>query len=168
MRCISIHGSFDVVTMLPHSAFNRGTKRSFCQSGFELVINSESNKFYMRRSESSDEKYIQRMGLALFRADRVQERHHYMTYLKELEALERPLQKLHLNDFYNKFVEQSLFPGSEKKMTPMRVRTIRSRESMFIIKPPTDKMMKRVLSIDGLQNREKMKKVLEDFDYDDE
>jgi hypothetical protein len=167
MRCLSIHGSLDVVTMLPHSAFNRGTKRSFCQSGFELVLNSESSKFYMRRSEISDEKYIQRMGLALFRADRVGERHHYVTYLKELEALERPLQKLYLNDFYNKFVEQSLFPGSEKKMTPMRVRTVRSRESMFIMKIPTEKTMKRVLSVDDLQNKEKMKKILEDYDDDE-
>ena len=150
MRCISVHGHLDIVPMLPSSTFNRTTKRRFCQSGFELVLKSQSNKLYMHRSEQADDKYLQRIGLALFRADKIQERHHYVTYLKELEALERPLHKLYLNDFYDKIVDKGLFPCSEKKMTPMRVRAARGRDSVFIMKIPTKKEMKRVLSADDL------------------
>lgn len=156
MRCLSIHGRFDVVTMLPNaafSAFNLGTKRRFCQSGFELILNSGSSKFYIRRSDLPDDKYLQRMGLALFRADRIAERHHYVTYLKDLEALKRPLQKLYLNDFYDKFVEQSLFPCSEKKMTPLKVRAARGRYSVAIMKQPSKKEMKRVSSADDLYHQ---------------
>ena len=94
--------------------------------------------------------YLQRIGLALFRADKIQERHHYVTYLKELEALEKPLHKLHLNDFYDKIVQPQLFPCSEKKMTPMKVRAARGRGNVFIMENPSRKEMKRVLSADDL------------------
>lgn len=159
MRCISIHGHFDVVTMLPNSAFKRESKRRFCQSGFELILNSESSKFYMRRCEGQDNMYMQRMGLALFRADRIQERHHFATYLKELKALERPLQKLYLNDFYDKFVEQSLFPCSLKKMTPTEVRATRGRDKLLIIEVPSTRAMKRAVSVDDLKECENDEKV---------
>lgn len=165
MRCISIHGRYDVVTMLPNSTFiNSCTKQRFCQSGFELLLNAESSKFYMRRSERNDEKYIQRLGLALYRADKIQERHQYVTYLKELEALERPLKKLHLNDFYDKFVEQSVFPCSERKMTPMKVRSSFARKSLSIVEAPIRRELKRILSADNLNEEVDMDKLFEDYD----
>jgi hypothetical protein len=150
MRCVGVHGHLDIVPMLPGSAFNRTTKRRYCQSGFELVLKSDSNKFYMRRSDRADDNYFQRIGLALFRADKIGDRHHYVTYLKELEALERPLNKLYLNDFYDKLVEEGLFPCSKKKMTPSRVRTARSRDSVFVLEKPSKKEMKRVKSAEDL------------------
>jgi len=163
MRCISIHGHYDIVPMLPSSAFNRLNKRRFCQSGFELILNSELNKFYMRRSERSDYRYIQRFGLALLHAIRIQERHHYVTYLKELEALQKPLKKLYLNDFYDKFLEQSVFPCSKMKMTPMKVRAARGRESVFIMQAPSERTMKRALSAVDLRV-EKMKQIEDNED----
>ena len=165
MRCISIHGRFDIVTMLPHSPINRETKKRFCQSGFELLLNSESSNFYLRRSEHPDDKYLQRMGLALYRPDRIHERHNYITYLKELEALQRPLQELYLNDFYNKIIEENLFPCSEKKMTPTKGRAVRTRDSMSVKKTPCEEEMKKVLSGNDLQNMSKRMMIGE---YDDE
>ena len=150
MRCVGVHGHFDIVPMLPGSAFNRTTKRRFCQSGFELVLKSDSNKFYMRRSDRADDNYFQRIGLALFRADKIGDRHHYVTYLKELEALERPLNKLYLNDFYDKLVEEGLFPCSKQKMTPSRVRTARGRDSVLMLEKPSKKEMKRAKSAENL------------------
>jgi hypothetical protein len=150
MRCVGVHGHLDIVPMLPGSAFSRTTKRRFCQSGFELVLKSDSNKFYMRRSDRTDDNYFQRIGLALFRADKIGDRHHYVTYLKELEALERPLNKLYLNDFYDKLVEEGLFPCSKQKMTPSRVRTARGRDSVFMLEKPSKKEMKRVKSAENL------------------
>jgi len=165
MRCISIHGRYDVVTMLPNSIFiNSCSKQRFCQSGFELLLNAESSKFYMRRSERNDEKYLQRMGLALYRADKIQERHQYVTYLKELEALERPLKKLYLNDFYDKFVEQSIFPCSERKMTPMKVRSTFARKSLSIVEAPSRRELKRTLSADNLNEQVDMDKAFGDYD----
>jgi len=152
MRIVGVHGHLDIVTMLPGSAFNRTTKRRFCQSGFELVLKSDPNKFKMRRFERADDNYFQRIGLALFRANKISERHHYVTYLKELEALERPLQKLYLNDFYDKLVEEGLFPCSDKKMTPTKVRAIQSRDSVFMLEKPSKKEMKRVSSADDLDD----------------
>lgn len=152
MRIVGVHGHLDIVPMLPGSAFNRTTKRRFCQSGFELVLKSDPIKFKMRRFERADDNYFQRIGLALFRADKISERHHYVTYLKELEALERPLQKLHLNDFYDKLVEEGLFPCSDQKMTPTKVRAIQSRDSVFMLEKPSKKEMKRVLSADDLDD----------------
>ena len=133
------------------------TKRRFCQSGFELILNSESGKFYMRRSDIPDDKYMQRVGLALFRADRIHERHNYVTYLRELEDFKEPLQKLYLNDFYDKFVEENVFPCSKKKLTPMKVRTNRRRDSWVTRKHPSTHEMKRVLSADDLCDSEEMK-----------
>lgn len=165
MRCISIHGRFDLVPLLPNSTFiNRGVKRRFCQPGFELLLNSGSSKLYMRRSERNDEKYMQRIGLAVFRADKIAERHHFVTYLKEIEALERPLHKLYLNDFYDKFVEQSLFPCSEKKMTPVKVRAGRGRQSVAVVRVPSRREMRRILSADDLNAKLKMEKIFEDYD----
>ena len=164
MRCISIHGRFDVVPMLPNSTFvNSYSKQRFCQSGFELLLNAEASKFYMRRSERNDEKYIQRLSLAVLRPDKVQERHHYITYLKELETLEGPLKKLYLNDFYDKFVEQSLFPCSERKMTPMKVRGSFARKSLSIVRAPNRGEMKRILSASNLSDDVDMNDIFEDY-----
>ena len=138
MRCVSVHGYLDIVGMLPSSALNRATKRRFCQSGFELVLMSKANEFYMRRSERADDDYLQRLGLALLRADKIAERHGYLTYIRELEALMRALDKLHLNDFYDKIVERGLFPCSEKRMAPMEVvRVTRGRSNMAMLEEPS-------------------------------
>jgi hypothetical protein len=48
-------------------------------------------------------------------------RHHYMTYLNLLRGLEKPLSKLHLNDYYNAIVEPNLHPGSVAERTPGKV-----------------------------------------------
>ena len=164
MRCLSVQGRFDIVPMLPNSMFNRGTKRRFCHSGFELVLRAEASKFYMRRSERNDEKYIKRMGLALLRVDKTNERHHFTTYLKDLEDLERSLRKLHLNDFYDKFVEESVFACSAKKMTPLKVRAARGRQSVAVIRPPTKRELKRVLSANDLDKTEEREHLFEE-DY---
>lgn len=150
MRCLSVQGRFDIVPMLPNTMFDKGTKRRFCHSGFELVLRAEESKFYMRRSEQNDEKYLKRMGLALFRVDKINERHHFTTYLKNLEDLERSLRKLHLNDFYDKFVEESVFECSAKKMTPLKVRAGRGRQSVAVVRPPNKRELKRVLSANDL------------------
>jgi len=105
------------------------------------------------------------MGLALYRPDRIHERHNYITYLKELEALQRPLQELYLNDFYNKIIEENLFPCSEKKMTPTKGRAVRTRDSMAVKKTPCEEEMKKVLSGNDLQNMSKRMMIGE---YDDE
>ena len=154
-RCVSVHGHLDIVTMLPNS-FIRKSKRRFCQSGFELVLNSESSKFYVHRSEQQNDKYFQRLGLAVFKPHKIADRHHYLTYLKELELLERPLHKLHLNDFYDKFVDQSLFPCSKKKMTPSVVRSSihNWRDNVVVLEQPTKKERKRVLSADDFIDQE--------------
>ena len=75
----------------------------------------------MRYSSRADDNYMQRMGTALGSAHKIKERHHYMTYLKELESFAKPLRALYLNDYYNKIHNSELFPCSEKKLTPMIV-----------------------------------------------
>lgn len=162
MRCLSVQGRFDIVPMLPNSMFYRETKRRFCHSGFELVLRAEASKFYMRRSEKNDEKYLKRMGLALFRVDKTNERHHFTTYLKDLEDLERSLRKLHLNDFYNKFVEENVFACSAKKMTPLKVRAARGRQSVAVVRPPTKRELKRVLSANAIEKKLERERALEE------
>jgi hypothetical protein len=154
MRCINIHGRFDLVPMLPNAAFTAlamAPRSSFCQAGFELVLDSESNKFYMRRSENYDHKYMRRLGFSVFRADRIHERHDYNTYLKDLTNFERPLKKLYLNDFYNKLVEEDLFPCSEKQMAPFKVIAERGRKSFHIVKSRSSREIIRVASADDLR-----------------
>jgi len=154
MRCINIHGRFDLVPMLPNAAFTAlkiAPRSSFCQAGFELVLDSESSKFYMRRSENYDAKYIRRLGSSVFRADRIHERHDYNTYLKDLRNFERPLKKLYLNDFYNKLVEEDLFPCSEKQMAPFKVIAEQGRKSFHIVKTRSSTDIIRVASADDLR-----------------
>jgi hypothetical protein len=119
LRCICVHGHLDLVPMIPASPSNTKKSRRFCQSGIELVL--ESDKFTMRYSPRADDNYIQRVGLVLRRAHKISERHHYMTYLKELENLAKPMSELYLNDYYNMLLDSETFPSSEKKLTPMVV-----------------------------------------------
>jgi hypothetical protein len=119
LRCICVHGHLDLVPMIPASPSNTKKSRRFCQSGIELVL--ESDKFTMRYSPRADDNYIQRVGLVLRRAHKIGERHHYITYLKELENLAKPMSELYLNDYYNMLLDSETFPSSEKKLTPMVV-----------------------------------------------
>ncbi|OEU13919.1 alpha/beta-hydrolase [Fragilariopsis cylindrus CCMP1102] len=119
LRCICVHGHLDLVPMIPASPPNTKKSRRFCQSGIELVL--ESDKFTMRYSPRADGNYIQRVGLVLRRAHKIAERHHYMTYLKDLENLAKPMSELYLNDYYNMLLDSDTFPSSEKKLTPMVV-----------------------------------------------
>lgn len=168
MRCLSVQGRLDIIPMMPNSIMNKGTRR-FCHSGFELILRAEAKKFYMRRSERNDKKYIKRMGLALIRLDKMDGRHAFTTYLKDLEALEGSMRKLHLNDFYDKFVEESVFATSVKKMTPLKVKVgtpmhplmnpnyrskpiARGRQSLAVVRGKTE--LKRTLSANDLKKSE--------------
>ena len=119
LRCICVHGVHDLVPMIPVSAINRTTKKRFCQSGFELVL--KKDKFEMRYSPRPDDNYMKRVGIALGRAHKIGERHHYLTYLNELKSFSKPLRELYLNDYYNKIYDSDLFMPSEKRLTPMVV-----------------------------------------------
>eukprot|EP00536_Pseudo-nitzschia_multiseries_P000005 jgi/Psemu1/233175/estExt_Genewise1.C_20025 len=119
LRCLCVHGVHDVVPMLPASALQRNTKKRFCQSGIELVL--EKNKFTMRYSPKPDNNYFKRVGTALSSAQKIRERHHYLTYLNEIKGFSKPLQKLHLNDYYNKIYRSEIFSPSDKRLTPMVV-----------------------------------------------
>ena len=81
----------------------------------------EPDQFVMRYSPRADDNYIQRVGLALSSAHKIKERHHYMTYLKELRNFAKPLRELYLNDYYNIIYDSDTFPCSERKLTPMVV-----------------------------------------------
>jgi len=105
--------------MIPVSAMTRTTKKKFCQSGVELVL--KKNKFEMRYSPKPHDDYIKRVGKALGTAHRISERHHYLTYLRELEHFSEPLRELYLNDYYNKIYKSTLFPPSKKRLAPMIV-----------------------------------------------
>jgi hypothetical protein len=118
LRCLCVHGVHDLVPMLPVSAMTT-TKNRFCQSGVELVLGND--KFEMRYSPKPDDNYMKRVGVALGSAHKIGERHHYLTYLRELEDFSEPLRELHLNDYYNKIYDSELFEPSEKKLTPMIV-----------------------------------------------
>mmetsp|Transcript_9167 Transcript_9167/g.10698 ORF Transcript_9167/g.10698 Transcript_9167/m.10698 type:complete len:564 (-) Transcript_9167:274-1965(-) len=119
LRCICVHGHLDLVPMIPTSPPNRTASKRFCQSGIEMVL--EPDQFVMRYSPRADDNYIQRVGLALSRAHKIAERHHYMTYLKELRNFAKPLRELYLNDYYNIIYDSETFPCSERKLTPMVV-----------------------------------------------
>jgi hypothetical protein len=123
MRCLGVHNKADIVPMIPTSTL--GNKRQFCQVGFEMLL--DDGKCEMLYCPKSDDYWKElrdktaRIGLALFRADKIAGRHHYMTYLSMLKALEAPLSKLHLNDYYNHVVKPDLLPGSSTASVPTHV-----------------------------------------------
>ena len=79
LRCLCVHGVYDLVPMIPVSAM---TTR-FCQSGVDLVLGDD--EFEMRYSPKPDDNYMKRVGVALGSVHKIGERHHYLTEpLREL------------------------------------------------------------------------------------
>jgi hypothetical protein len=128
MRCLGIHNHHDIVPMIPTSAMHVQKKNTFCQVGFQMLLLQHGRcemKYCPETAKPWQELKDQtnRMAAAVFRPDKIAGRHHYLTYLSKLRALEVPLSKLYLNDYYNEIVKPDLFPGSEKKVTPANVTT---------------------------------------------
>ncbi|KAL3924545.1 MAG: hypothetical protein SGARI_006013 [Bacillariaceae sp.] len=137
MRCLGVHNHLDIVPMIPTSALHLRTKNTFCQVGFQLLLHTD--EFEMRYCPKANtgwqdlKQQTERMTLAIFRPDKIANRHHYLTYLTYLRDLQGPLSKLHLNDYYNDTVKPNLFPGSNEKeiLSPTYVTNTRKRSSIF-------------------------------------
>lgn len=119
LRCVCVHAVHDLVPMIPVSTIATASKKRFCQCGIELVLSK--GKFEIRYSSKPDDKYMHRVGKVLKSPHKIKQRHHYLTYLKEMKVFAEPLRKLHLNDYYNKLYSFEVFVSSEKKLTPMTV-----------------------------------------------
>jgi hypothetical protein len=137
MRCLGVHNHLDIVPMIPTSAFHIRTKNTFCQVGFQLLLHTD--EFEMKYTPHTNGSWqdwkdrTERMALAIFRPDKIKNRHHYLTYLTYLRDLQVPLSKLQLNDYYNARVKANLFPGSEKEpiLSPHHVTAKHKRGSLF-------------------------------------
>jgi hypothetical protein len=137
MRCLVVHNHLDIVPMIPTSALHVRTKNTFCQLGFQMLLYPD--KFEMRYCPHMNNSYqdfkdqFERMTLAIFRPDKIGGRHHYLTYLTRLRDLEDPLSRLHLNNYYNNFVDSNPTTGSEKiwALSPTHVTIRQQRFSLF-------------------------------------
>jgi hypothetical protein len=137
LRCLGVHNHLDIVPMIPTSALHIQTKNTFCQVGFQLLMHTD--EFEMRYCPKQNngwqdlKQQTERMTLAIFRPDKIANRHHYLTYLTYLRDLQGPLSKLYLNDYYNAVVQPNLFPGSTRKeiLAPANVTNTKKRDSVF-------------------------------------
>ncbi|VEU43323.1 unnamed protein product [Pseudo-nitzschia multistriata] len=120
LRCVCVHGVHDIVPMIPASSLNRATKKRFCQSGIQMLL--EKDKLEIRYSPKPDDNYNKRVRKALSSAHKIKERHHYITYLNELRGFSKALRELHINDYYNMIYESEIFVPSERKSTPMEIK----------------------------------------------
>jgi hypothetical protein len=125
MRVLGVHNYLDIVPMLPNTAIQVQTKNCFCQVGFQMQLHTDHFVMhYCPKSDKPWQEFRQTAGnisRAVIGPHKISGRHHYLTYLSRLRALEGPLSRLYLNDYYNHIVQEDLFVGSEGRNVPIKV-----------------------------------------------